>query len=128
LVHWNEAINKYFWCYPSISKYCFNIHLELLIITKQIQLFYWYRLFESGRSHWIFPGEKIHRMPSCGREVKPLVPCRRVMACKGPLNVTWTSGISGKIHRPFLALIPSFTNRGLSCRLTWSASRDDGWN
>jgi hypothetical protein len=31
-------------------------------------------------------------------------------------------GIAGKIDRPFLALLPSFTNRGLSCRLTWSAS------
>jgi hypothetical protein len=28
------------------------------------------------------------------------------------------------ISRP----IPSFTNRGLSCRLTWSASGDDGRN
>jgi hypothetical protein len=37
-------------------------------------------------------------------------------------------GIAGKIERPFLALLPSFTNRGLSCRLTWSASGDDGWN
>jgi hypothetical protein len=67
-------------------------------------------------------------MPSFGREVKPLVTCRRFTACKRPLNVTWKSGISGKIHRPFLALIPSFTNRGLSCRPTWSASGDDGRN
>jgi hypothetical protein len=37
-------------------------------------------------------------------------------------------GIAGKIDRPFLAVLPSFTNRGLSCRLTWSASGDDGRN
>jgi hypothetical protein len=86
------------------------------------------RGFEPSRSRRIFQGEKIHSMPSFGREVKLLVPCRRFTARKRPLNVTWKSGVSGKIHRPFLALIPSFTNRGLSCRLTWSASGDDGRN
>jgi hypothetical protein len=33
-------------------------------------------------------------------------------------------GITGH----FSPVIPSFTNRGLSCRMTWSASEDDGWN
>ena len=39
-----------------------------------------------------------------GREVKPFVPCRRFMACKRSLNVTWKSGIfrqnSSAISRP----------------------------
>jgi hypothetical protein len=39
LVHYNKAITKYFWYYPCIAKCCFNIHLELLKITKQTQLF-----------------------------------------------------------------------------------------
>ena len=32
-------------------------------------------------------------------------PCRRFTTCKRFLNATWKSGISGKIHRPFLAHI-----------------------
>jgi hypothetical protein len=35
---------------------------------------------------------------------------------------------TGQINRPFLALIPFFTNGGLSCSLAWSASGDDGRN
>jgi hypothetical protein len=34
-------------------------------------------------------------------------PCRRFTACKRSLNVTWKSGISDKIYRPFLAHISS---------------------
>ena len=55
--------------------------------------------------------EKILSTPSFGGEVKPSVPSRRFTACKRFLNATWKSGISGKIHRPFLAHIvpPSAT-------------------
>jgi hypothetical protein len=35
-------------------------------------------------------------------------------------------GITGQIDRPFLARIPSLTDRGLSCRLAWSTSVNDG--
>jgi hypothetical protein len=59
------------------------------------------RGFKPGRS------EKILSTTSFGREIKPLVPCRRFTACKRSLNVTWNSGISGKVHRPFLAHISS---------------------
>jgi hypothetical protein len=50
------------------------------------------------------------------------VPCRRFAACKRSLwsrnrRLNWPT-----ISRP----IPSFTNRGLACRLTWSDSGDDG--
>ena len=38
---------------------------------------------EAGR---VFQGEKIPSTPSFGREVKPLVPCRRSAACKRSLN------------------------------------------
>jgi hypothetical protein len=42
----------------------------------------------------------------------PSVPCRRFTACKRSLNVTWKSGISGKIHRPFLAhIVPTLATR-----------------
>ena len=60
----------------------------------------------------IFQGEKILSTPSFGGEVKPSVPCRRFTACKRFLNATWTSGISGKIHRPFLAhIVPPLATR-----------------
>jgi hypothetical protein len=61
------------------------------------------RGFKPGRSRRIFQGEKILSTPSFGGEVKPSIPCRRFTACKRSLNATWKSGISGKIHRPFLA-------------------------
>ena len=51
------------------------------------------RGFKPGRSRRIFQDEKILSTPSFGREVKPSVPCRRFMACKISLNVTWKSGI-----------------------------------
>ena len=59
-----------------------------------------------------FQGEKILSTPSFGGEVKPSVPCRRFTACKRLLNATWKSGISGKIHRPFLAhIVPHLATR-----------------
>jgi hypothetical protein len=68
--------------------------------------------FKPGRSHRIFQGEKILSTTSFGREVKPLVPCRRFTARKRSLNVTWKSGISGKIYRPFLAhIVPPLAAR-----------------
>jgi hypothetical protein len=44
------------------------------------------RGFEPGRSRRIFQGEKILSMLSFGREVKPLVSCRRFKACKRSLQ------------------------------------------
>jgi len=41
-----------------------------------------------------------------------LVPCSRFTACKRFLNATWKSGISGKIHPPFLAhIVPPLVTR-----------------
>ena len=68
------------------------------------------RGFKPGRNRRIFQGEKILSTPSFGGEVKPSVPCRRFTACKRFLNVTWKSGISGKIHWPLLAHIDIFVN------------------
>jgi hypothetical protein len=86
------------------------------------------RGFEPGRNRRIFRAKKIHNMPSFGGEVKPSFTCRRL---KNPV-IYVEVGITGKIDRIFLALVPSFANRGLSCRMTWSASGDDGgtkwWN
>jgi hypothetical protein len=47
------------------------------------------RCFKPGRSRRIFQGEKILSAPSFGTEVKPWVPCRRFMACKRSLGVSW---------------------------------------
>ena len=59
-----------------------------------------------------FRAKKILSTPSFGGEVKPSVPCRRFTACKRFLNATWKSGISGEIHRPFLAhIVPPLATR-----------------
>jgi hypothetical protein len=41
--------------------------------------------FAPSRSRRIFSGEKILSTPSFGREVKPLAPCRRFVACQRTL-------------------------------------------
>ena len=72
----------------------------------------------------IFQGEKILCMPSFGGEVKPSVPCRRFTVCNRLLNATWKSGISGKIHRPFLALIVP----PLATRISGETTSGESWN
>ena len=82
------------------------------------------RAFKPGRSRRIFQGEKILSTFSFGGEVKPSVPCRRFMACKRVLNATWKSGISGKIHRPFLAhIVPP-----LATRISGETTSGESWN
>ena len=77
-----------------------------------------------GRSRQIFQGEKILSTPSFGGEVKPSVPCRRFKACKRFLNATWKLGISGKIHRPFLAhIVPP-----LATRISGVTTSGESWN
>jgi hypothetical protein len=78
-----------------------------------------------------FSGEKILSMPSFGREVKPFVPfapCRRFAACQRTLyfimEVANYRLNCSDISRP----LPFLANRGLWCRLTQSASGDDGRN
>ena len=73
------------------------------------------RGFKPDRSRRIFRGEKILNTPSFGGEVKPSVPCRRFSACRSSLNVTWKTGITGKIHRSFLVhVVPP-----LAARISW---------
>ena len=82
------------------------------------------RGFKPGRSRRIFQGEKILSTPSFGGEVKPSVPCRKFTACKRFLNATWKSGISSKIHRPFLAhIIPP-----LATRISGETTSGESWN
>ena len=82
------------------------------------------RGFKPGRSRRIFQGEKFLSTPSFGGEVKPSVPCHRFTACKGSLNATWKSGISGKIHRPFLAhIVPP-----LATRISEETTSGESWN
>ena len=72
----------------------------------------------------IFKGENIPSTPSFGGEVKPSVPCRSFTACKRFLKATWKSGISGKIHRPFLAhIIPP-----LATRISGETTSGESWN
>jgi hypothetical protein len=63
------------------------------------------------------------RAPSFGGEVKPSVPCRRFTACKRSLNASWKSGISGKIHRQFLAHIVPHLATGIS-----GETSGESWN
>jgi hypothetical protein len=68
-------------------------------------------------------------MPSFGGEVKPSVPMYQICSMlKNPM-IYEEVGITGQIDRQFLARnsILHFT-RAVSCRLTWSASGDDGRN
>jgi hypothetical protein len=58
------------------------------------------------------------------RGVKPSAPCRRFTACKRSLNATWKSGISGKIHRPYLAhIVPP-----LATRISGETTSGESWN
>ena len=71
-----------------------------------------------------FRAEKILSAPSFGGEVKPSFPCRRFTACKRILNATWKSGISSKIHRPFLAhIVPP-----LATRISGETTSGESWN
>ena len=82
------------------------------------------RGFKPCRSRRIFQGEKILSTPSFGEEVKPSVSCRRFTACKRFLNATWKSGISGKIHRSFLAyIVPP-----LATRISGETTSGESWN
>ena len=75
-----------------------------------------------------FLGEKILSVPSFGGEVKPSVPCCKFAACKGSLQLPWKSQLQAKLISHFSPILPPFADRGLSRRLTWSASGDDGGN
>jgi hypothetical protein len=69
-------------------------------------------------------GVKFLNTPSFGRAVKPSVPCRRFTTCKRPLNATWKSGISGKIHRPFhVHIVPP-----LATRISGETTSGESWN
>jgi hypothetical protein len=74
------------------------------------------RGFEPGRSRRISQGEKILSMPSFGGEVKPSVPCRRIVACYRTLQIALNSLFVGQITRHFSPTVPAFPARGLSRR------------
>jgi len=73
----------------------------------------------------IFQGEKIPSTHSFGGEVKPSVPCRRFVACKISLNVTWKSAFKQN-YRPtlwpqfHLSLLGSLASdgRGQGCTIS----------
>jgi hypothetical protein len=75
-----------------------------------------------------FSCEKILSMPSFGGEVKPWVPCCSFAACKKILQSPWKLHCRLNLIGHFSPIIPPFGDRGLSCRLTWSASGDYGEN
>jgi hypothetical protein len=65
-------------------------------------------------------------MPSFGWEVKPSAPCRSFAACKKNPTVTVEVAIVWlNLIWHFSPIVPPFAHRGLSRRLTWSASGDE---
>jgi hypothetical protein len=82
--------------------------------------------FKPGWSRWIFQVIKIFSIPSFRGEVKPLVVCRSFAVCKKPLQFPWKSHCRLNLIGHFWLIIPPFADRGLSRRLTWSTSGDDG--
>jgi hypothetical protein len=111
---------RYFSTYPSKSTIRGFGGLGVSALTFGTQI----RGFKSGRSRGIFQGEKILSTPSFGGEVKLSVPWCRFTACKRSLNATWKSGISGKIHRPFLAYIVPL----LATRNSGETTSGESWN
>ena len=65
------------------------------------------RGFKPGRSRRIFKGEKILSTPSFGGEVKRSVPCRRFVACKRSLNVTWKLTFRQNYRTTFSPTVPT---------------------
>ena len=120
----DEAAANYMLSHPSLAQKLTQpkrlrwFRGSVLVFGTQV------RGFKPGRSRRIFQGEKILSTPSFGGEVKPLVLCHRFAACKRFLNATWKSGISGKIHLPFLAHIVPHLATGISGETTISES----WN
>jgi hypothetical protein len=73
-----------------------------------------------------FSGRKNPHHAFLRRGIKAVSLFRRFAAYKRTLWFTWESESQAKLTSHFSPVIPSFTNRGLSCRLTWIASGDDG--
>jgi hypothetical protein len=82
------------------------------------------RGIKPGRSRRIFRAKK--SMPSFGGEVKSSVPYRSFAACKKPYNYRGSRNCSLNLIGYFSPIVPPLANRGLSLRLTWSASGDEG--
>jgi hypothetical protein len=58
-----------------------------------------------------FSGKKILSMPSFRREVKPLVPCYRLAACKRSLNGVEKALFWQNYHTPLTPTVPPFAAR-----------------
>jgi hypothetical protein len=86
------------------------------------------RGFKAGRSRPIFRAKKSPACLPLEGVKQQSVPCRRFSACKKPLQFPWKLQCRLNLIGHFSPLIPPFADRGLSCRLTWSASGDDGGN
>ena len=94
------------------------------------------RGFKPGRSLRIFGAKKILSTPFFGGEVKPLVPCRRFVACKRSLNLrgSWNLGkITGHLSCPefHLSLLGSlaslWTYRYLAAKVGMSKGGGKQW-
>jgi hypothetical protein len=85
------------------------------------------RGFKPGRRLRIFRAKNSSTcLPSEG-EVKPSVPCRSFVACKKSLTISVEVVIIRlNLIGHLSPIIQPFTNRGLSRRLTYSASGDNG--
>jgi hypothetical protein len=122
LVCFSVPFCSYPWHFVTVPAILWTVCWSLIFICFVFAV----RRFEPGRSRWV--SQAINpRLVSFGGELKPSVPCRRFAACKSSLRFTWNTKSQAKltVHYPPNSV---FTNRGLSCRLTWSPTGDDGWH
>ena len=75
-----------------------------------------------------FSGEKIHSMPSLGGGVKPSPMSQICAACQRTLGLSGSRNHRSKLTGHFSPVIPSFADRGLSCRLHVEAPRGESGN
>jgi hypothetical protein len=91
-----------FWIFVWVNEFVKRVRcLGFSMLASGTQV----RGFKPSWSCRIFQSAKILSMPSFGGEVKPLVPCRRFVACERTLQIAWNSLFDGKINWTFLAQI-----------------------
>ena len=84
--------------------------------------------FDPGRSRRIFWAKKIHSMPSLGGGSKAVSHVADMRGMSKNPGFTWKSESQAKLTGHFSPVIPSFADRGLSCRLHVEAPRGESGN
>ena len=75
-----------------------------------------------------FSGQKIHSLPSLGVGSKAVSHVADLRGMSKNCGFTWKSKTQAKLTGYFSPVIPSFADRGLSCRLHVEAPRGESGN